>query len=137
MTFEEALEKAKKVKSHIDNCTEYTDAFVFGWQGDDDEIGGSGPVVILKATGEAINMTAYLDNTQGKYVGEHPVGDEAEEEAVDYLAQETEEKFFADLRQMERENLIRMGDAEALAILDQEQAELDAEAERLDAQDDM
>lgn len=57
------------------------------------------------------------------------------EKQTDYLAMETDGKFFDDMRQMERDVLARMGDTEALAILDREQAEREAEAARLDAQD--
>lgn len=59
------------------------------------------------------------------------------EKPVDHLALETDGKFFADMRQMERDVLTKLGDTEALALLDQEEAQLAEEAERLDAQDEM
>ena len=59
MTFEEAKKKALQLRPDIDNCTEYDDAFVFG-RLDDDNIGGSEPVVIIKETGMAIGMTEYI-----------------------------------------------------------------------------
>lgn len=40
---------------------------------------------------------------------------------------ETDGSFFDDLRSMERRILTERGDAEALAILDAEEAEMDAE----------
>lgn len=50
---------------------------------------------------------------------------------------ETDGDFFDQMRQMERDNLTRMGDTEALAWLDEEERRLAQEAEeadRLDAQ---
>lgn len=63
MTYEKALKKAKKLKPNIDNCMEYSDAFVFGSHADDMNFGGDGPVVILKKNGKAINMVDYLDGS--------------------------------------------------------------------------
>ncbi len=47
----------------------------------------------------------------------------------DYLAMETDGKFFDDLREMERQILIKHEDWEGLAELEAEYRELDAEAE--------
>ncbi len=62
ISFNEALGLAKKLRSDIDYCIEYEDAFIFSLE-DDCSIGGNGPVVVLKADGECINMTAYIDET--------------------------------------------------------------------------
>lgn len=70
ITYEAALEAAKKLKPSIDNCQEHTDAYIFGCQKDDDSVGGDGPVVILKETGEAVNMVCYLDDYGGEFVRE-------------------------------------------------------------------
>lgn len=47
----------------------------------------------------------------------------------DYLAMETDGKFFDDMREMERQILIKHEDWEGLAELEAEYRELDAEAE--------
>lgn len=59
VTYEEALQLATARRSDVDYCTEHEDAFVFSKM-DELSFGGNGPVVVLKATGECINMPAYL-----------------------------------------------------------------------------
>ena len=65
VTYETALILAKSRKHSNDNCTEFSDAYIFGSRVDDNSFGGSGPIVILKSDGTAINMTAYLSETSG------------------------------------------------------------------------
>ncbi|MEE1275003.1 MAG: hypothetical protein UHI81_10950 [Olegusella sp.] len=59
--FDEALARARRVKHGITNYVEYEDAFIFG----DDvmEIGGSGPVVVLKDNGDCVNMPYYVSTS--------------------------------------------------------------------------
>ena len=57
--FNEAVALAKKCWDEVDYCTETENAFIFG-KYDDTDIGGCGPVVVLKETGECLNMPAYL-----------------------------------------------------------------------------
>lgn len=66
ITYEEALNIARDLKTNIDNCSEETSAYIFGSHEDDDMIGGDGPVVVLKEEGEAINMTSYIDEFSGE-----------------------------------------------------------------------
>lgn len=67
ITYEQALKKAQKLNKSINYCMEYTDAFVFSDK-DSEEIGGNGPVVIMKKDGEAVNMAYYVNNSEGDYV---------------------------------------------------------------------
>jgi len=58
VTYEQALEKARSMKQNIDTWSECSIAYIFG--STKDGINGSTPCVILKETGEAINMQALL-----------------------------------------------------------------------------
>lgn len=64
MSFEEAYNLAFNLRSDVDYCLEYGDAFVFTHK-DDCTIGGNGPVVVLKASGDCINMVAYIEESDG------------------------------------------------------------------------
>ncbi len=57
--YKKALELAKELWEEVDYCQETENAFIFSKK-DDRSIGGSGPVVVLKDTGECINMVAYI-----------------------------------------------------------------------------
>lgn len=70
VTFEEALEKARKLKPDIDACDEYNDAFLFKVRADEWSIGGNPPCVILKENGKAINQTEYFDRYEAKHIRE-------------------------------------------------------------------
>ena len=59
LTYEEALRKAKTVKSKINYCVEYTNAYSFGFKVGGDTEGGDAPVVIMKDDGRALNLLAY------------------------------------------------------------------------------
>ena len=67
ITYEQALKKAQKLNKSVNYCMEYTDAFVFSDKNDDD-IGGNGPVVIMKSNGDAVNMAYYVNTSEGDYV---------------------------------------------------------------------
>lgn len=58
--FKTALKTAKKYKPDTDNYTEYKDAYVFGCHEDDNSSGGSGPCVVLKEDGKAVNMAFFM-----------------------------------------------------------------------------
>ena len=70
INYDEALAKAKGLKSNIDKCTEYETAFIFSSSADEMSIGGDGPVVIKKSDGAAINMVDYLDEEHGEMLRE-------------------------------------------------------------------
>lgn len=57
----EAVSIAKKHWDGFDNYLEYEKCFVFG-KTDDDSIGGEGPIVVMKETGEAVNFIWALTN---------------------------------------------------------------------------
>ena len=62
VTYEETLEIAKEWKDQIDNCTEYENAYVFGFSGDSNYIGGYGhtPAVVMKEDGTVTNMPEFI-----------------------------------------------------------------------------
>ena len=64
ISYEDAFRKAKKLKGNIDNCREFSDAYVFASHADDLSFGGDGPVVILKDSGRAINMVDYTQRSE-------------------------------------------------------------------------
>lgn len=57
--YEKALSIAKGQWEEIDYFQEQENAFIFSKK-DDQSFGGSGPVVVLKDTGECLNMPAYI-----------------------------------------------------------------------------
>jgi hypothetical protein len=59
ITYEEALKKAKALKTNINYCIEYEDAYTFSCENEQENNGGDSPVVVLKDTGRAISMIAY------------------------------------------------------------------------------
>lgn len=67
ITYEVALETAKKLKGDIDNCTETENGYIFGCKNDDNYEGGAGhtPVVILKKDGRAVNMPWFVIHGMG------------------------------------------------------------------------
>lgn len=68
VSYEKAVDKAKKLRDDIDFCTEREDAYIFSKK-DEISIGGIGPVVILKASGKAINMPDYIEISDAKEIG--------------------------------------------------------------------
>lgn len=59
LTYEEALEKARIVKPRINYCVEYTSAYSFGFDVDNNTEGGDAPVVIMKDDGRVMNQLDY------------------------------------------------------------------------------
>lgn len=61
ISYEEALEIAKQHKEQIDNCTEYENAYIFGYSGDNMFIGGDdhAPIVVMKEDGRVTNMLEF------------------------------------------------------------------------------
>lgn len=70
LTFKEALAVAKKKKGHINHCVEYTNAYMFSYEGSENTVGGESPIVVMKETGETMNMSAYIWTPDKEYVGE-------------------------------------------------------------------
>ncbi len=62
VNYEAALKKAKRLKPNIDRCAEYEKAYSFSSKADEFTIGGDGPVVVLKDSGQAINFIDFLES---------------------------------------------------------------------------
>lgn len=62
ISFEEAIKKAKELKPSTDSCSEMSNAYIFACKDDENYEGGSDhtPCVIIKETGEAVNMPTYI-----------------------------------------------------------------------------
>ncbi len=73
ITYEQALEKARKLKQGIDACDEYDKAFVFKRKADRFNIGGDGACVILKDSGKAIEQTEFYDEYGAEHIREFDV----------------------------------------------------------------
>lgn len=66
LTYKEALAVAREQKAKINYCTEYSNAYAFGYHaGSDVSKGGDSPVVVMKEDGQTLNFTAYAA-TPGK-----------------------------------------------------------------------
>ena len=70
ITYEEALKIARERKDQIDNCIEYENAYVFGFTGDNNYIGGYGqtPVVIMKEDGRIASMPELIVSGTGEEI---------------------------------------------------------------------
>lgn len=62
MNYETALKKARRLKPNIDHCREYEKVYSFSSKADKFTFGSDGPVVILKASGRAINFIDFLES---------------------------------------------------------------------------
>lgn len=69
ISFDEALKKARELKSNIDYCIEYNDAWLFGCR-DEFHVIGATPVIVLKENGKAIDAVTYYDNYDAEELGE-------------------------------------------------------------------
>ena len=72
ITFDEAFKIASERKAKIDNYTEYDNAYVFSFTGDDGYIGGLGhtPVVVMKEDGRITTMPEFVYSGAGKLIRE-------------------------------------------------------------------
>ena len=70
ITYEQALEIARDRKDEIDNCIEFENAYVFGFSGDDNYIGGYGhtPVVVMKEDGRLASMPELIVSGSGEEI---------------------------------------------------------------------
>ena len=68
ITKEEAFRLAKKWKPGFDGCQEFTNAYLFTKKSEESNIGGEGPLVILKETGRWVPLTTYYDEYGGEFV---------------------------------------------------------------------
>lgn len=73
LTLKEALAIAKSKKGRINHCVEYTNAYMFSWDTGEETDGGDAPIVVMKETGETMNMSAYIWTPDKEYVGEHEI----------------------------------------------------------------
>lgn len=59
ISFDEALEIAKDNLNKINYCTEYTDAYIFGYDDGQERQGNWGTIVIYKKDGTFTGQTTY------------------------------------------------------------------------------
>ena len=59
VNYEEALAIAKSKKSKINKCIEYNNGFAFAYDDGIIRDGGDSPVVVLKESGEAVNIIEF------------------------------------------------------------------------------
>ncbi len=62
ITFDEAIKKAKTLKSSITKCVDTPTAWLFKSDDDEYSIGGEGICCIIKEDGRAVDLTTYYDN---------------------------------------------------------------------------
>ena len=72
ITLDEAFKIASERKAKIDNYTEYDNAYVFSFTGDEGYIGGLGhtPVVVMKEDGRVTTMPEFVYSGAGKVIKE-------------------------------------------------------------------
>ena len=79
ITYEEAYKKAKELKPLINNCTEYENGYVFGYDDGTDTIfygGTEAPCVVLKKDGSAVSMPWFIAKEGGgKYIRDLEIDD--------------------------------------------------------------
>ena len=73
LTYDEALSIARKEKSRINHCVEYADAYMFSFETDEESDGGDPPIVVMKQTGETMNMSAYIWQPGKKFIRDFKV----------------------------------------------------------------
>lgn len=73
ISYDEALKKAKELKSNIDACDEYDVAYLFKARSEEYCIGGDGPCVILKDNGRAINQLEFFENYEHEHIKEFSI----------------------------------------------------------------
>lgn len=77
ISYDEALKTARELKGNIDKCYEYDIAYMFASSEDDYTIGGDGPCVILKETGQAISRLHFFEFYDAKEIGEKQASNES------------------------------------------------------------
>lgn len=79
MSYAEAKEKALSARPDYDYCSVGKDAYIFSCTKDDMNVGGPGPIVILKDDGRALNFTGYIyDHLTEEEIDSFEFGSEAE-----------------------------------------------------------
>lgn len=73
VTYDEALNIAKKLKKNIDACDEFDNAYLFKCRAEEWDIGGSGPCIVLKENGRAINQVEYYDKYEAEHIREFDI----------------------------------------------------------------
>lgn len=74
LTYKEALAIAREQKAKINYCTEYSNAYAFGYHaGSDLSKGGDSPVVVIKEDGQTLNFTAYAATPGKEYLRDFDV----------------------------------------------------------------
>lgn len=73
LTYEEALKKAKGLKSRINRCVGFNNAYSFFYKSGKKQDGGENPIVIMKETGEALNFIEYAITSNKEIIREFDV----------------------------------------------------------------
>ena len=74
LTYKEALAIAREQKTKINYCTEYSDAYAFGYHtGSGVSKGGDNPIVVMKEDGQTLNFTAYAATPGKEYLRDFDV----------------------------------------------------------------
>ena len=74
LKYREALAIAKDKKTKINYCTEYSNAYVFGYRTENTvSKGGDSPVVVMKEDGQTLNFTAYAVTPRKEYLRDFDV----------------------------------------------------------------
>ena len=70
ISYDDALQIAKRIKENIDYCDEYDIGYKFKAKDDEFTIGGDGPCYILKNTGKPVPQTEFYDNFNPVFIKE-------------------------------------------------------------------
>ena len=74
LTYKKALAVAREQKAKINYCTEYSNAYVFGYHaGNGISKGGDSPIVVMKDDGQTLNFTAYAATPGKEYLRDFDV----------------------------------------------------------------
>ena len=69
LSFADCFKIAKSKKKYINHCVEYSNAYMFSFEGVDNPSGVDSPIVVLKDSGDIMNMSAYIWTPDKEYVG--------------------------------------------------------------------
>ena len=74
LTYKEALAIAREQKTKINYCTEYSNAYAFGYHAESGVSKGcDSPIVVMKEDGQTLNFTAYTATPGKEYLRDFDV----------------------------------------------------------------